>query len=295
MQGKTVSSTRITTYQETMPGEANNEGKYFGGNLMRLMDSVGYFPAMRHVRGRMVTAAFAMSFRAPVELGHVLICHASVNAVWSTSMEVGIRVEAENPDTGEIAHVATAYVTYVGVDESGRPRQLPPLILETDQDRRRFADATRRSAVSRLEKLGRRGSPGLLNLEVLPGSYAVHRLPPDEPMPDLSCLDSTSFVTFCRTRDEVSLIMDEDAAKRLCGLIPTLESRCCYACIKVNERDMIDKVGMLAGLSTLLASVEVPLVTVSTYETFCVLMENVYLERVVERLSTAGHNVTRRV
>lgn len=293
MEGKTASSTRITTYHETGPGEANNSGKYFGGNLMRLMDAVGFFSAMRHVRGRMVTAAVSMFFRAPVEIGSVIICHASVNAVWSTSLEVGIRVETEDPYTGEATHVASAYVTYVGVSEDGRPAYLPPLILETDEDRRRFADATRRSAVSRLEKKEGKNSVGLLNLEVLPGSYAIHRLPMDSPMPDLSCLDSTNFVTFCRTKSEVSLIMDEDAARRICSLIPSQESRCCYSCVKVNEDDMIDKVGLLAGLSTLLASAEVPLVTVSTYETFCVLMESVYLEKVVERLTTAGHTVKR--
>ena len=293
MQGKPVSATRITTYEEILPGAANNAGKYYGGTLMRLMDAVGYFSAIRHVRGDMVTAAFSMSFREPVELGHILICHASVNAVWNTSMEVGIRVETEQPITGAISHVATAYVTYVGVDKQGKPVSLPPLLLETEEDRRRFADATRRSAVSRLEKKGDKSAMGLLNLEVLPGSYAVHRLPKNSPMPDLSCLDSTNFVTFCRTKDEVSLIMDEDAAKKMCSLIPTLESRCCYACIKVNEDMMIDKVGMLAGLSTLLASVDIPLVTVSTYETFCVLMENAHLEKVIERLSIAGHTVTR--
>lgn len=293
MKGKTVSSTRITTYHETGPGEANNEGKYFGGNLMRLMDSVGFFSAMRLVRGRMVTAAVSMYFRAPVEIGSVIICHASVNAVWSTSMEVGIRVETEDPYTGEVSHVGTAYVTYVGVSKDGRPVHLPPLIMESDDDRRRFADATRRSAISRLGMKEDKNSIGLLHLEVLPGSYAIHRLPMDSPMPDLSCLDSTNFVTFCRTKSEVSLIMDEDAARRMCNLIPTLESRCCYACIKVNEEDMIDKVGLLAGLATLLASVEVPLVTVSTYETFCVLMEKIHLEKVIDRLTTAGHRVTR--
>lgn len=293
MEKKTVSATRITTYHETGPGEANNEGKYFGGNLMRLMDSVGFFSAMRHVRGRMVTAAVSMFFREPVEIGSVIICHASVNAVWLTSMEVGIRVETENPYTGEVKHVATSYVTYVGVSDDGRPRHLPPLILESEEDRRRFADATRRSAVSRLEKKEDKKSMGLLDLEVLPGDYAIYRLPVHAPIPDLSCLDSTSFVTFCRGKGEVSLIMDEAAARKLCAFIPTLESRCCYACIKVNEKDMIDKVGLMAGLSTLLASVDVPLVTVSTYETFCVLMEKVYLEKVIERLSTAGHGVKR--
>lgn len=293
MQGKTVSSTRITTFEEVLPGSANNAGKYYGGNLMRLMDAVGYFSAIRHIRGDMVTAAFSMSFREPVEIGHILICHASVNAVWNSSMEVGIRVETEHPMTGEILHVATAYVTYVGIDKAGKPMQLAPLILETDEDRRRFADATRRSAVSRLEKKDDKSGMGLLHLEVLPGSYAVHRLPKDAPMPDLSCLESTNFVTFCRTQDETSLIMDEDAAKRLCSYIPTLESRCCYACLKVNEEGMIDKVGMLAGLSTLLASMDIPLVTVSTYETFCVLMENAHLDKVIERLTVAGHTVTR--
>lgn len=293
MEGRTVSSTRVSSYRETLPGDANNEGAYFGGNLMRLMDTVAHYPAMRHSRARLVTAALSMSFIAPVKIGNFLICHASVNAVWHSSMEVGVRVETEDPYTGKNVHVASAYVTFVSLDENGRTHPLPPLILETEDDKRRFAEATRRSAVSRLEQKGDPTSMGLLNVRVLPGNYAVQRLPRGAAMPDLSCLDSSGFVNFCRAGDELSLILDEDAARRLCALTPSLESRCCYACLQVLEDDLIGKVGMMASLSTLLASVGVPLVTVATYETFCVLVENIHLERVIERLSTAGHTVTR--
>lgn len=294
MEGKTVSLTRVTTYHETLPGESNNEGKFFGGSLMRLMDSVGYYPAVRHARGRLVTAALGMSFLAPVELGHILICHASVNAVWSTSMEVGVRVETEDPFTGEIKHVASAYITFVSLDENRKPVPIPPLILENDEDRRRFAEATRRAASSRLEQKGDPEAMGMLHLKLLPGNYAVYRLRKDEPLPDLSCLDGTSFVNLCRTQDELSLIVDEEAAGKLCSIIPSIDdTRCCYVCLQVDEKDIINKVGMLASLSTLLASVQVPLVTVSTYQTFCVLIEKIYLEKVIERLTTAGHTVDR--
>lgn len=293
MDGKTVSSTRVTTYHETLPGESNNEGKFFGGSLMRLMDSVGYYPAVRHARGRLVTAALTMSFLAPVELGNILICHASVNAVWSTSMEVGVRVETEHPYTGELMHVASAYITFVSLDENRKPVHIPPLIMENDEDRRRFAEATRRAAASRLEQKADPEALGVLRLKVLPGNYAIYRLPKDGPLPDLSCLQGTGFVNLCCTKEELSLILDEDAAKRMCNIFPERDSKCCYACIQVDEGDIIGKVGLMASLSTLLASVQVPLVTVSTYETFCVLMENIHLEKVIDRLTTAGHTVVR--
>ena len=149
LEGKPVSASRLTTYHEPLPKDANNDGNLFGGSLTYLLDSVGYFPAMRHARRPMVTASIAVAFRSPVRLGEILLCHASVNAVWHTSMEVGVRIEVENQYSGEIRHVATAYLNYVAVDENGRPAPLPPLILETDEDRRRAEQAAKRAEASR--------------------------------------------------------------------------------------------------------------------------------------------------
>ena len=148
-QGKPVSASRTTTYHEPLPKDANNDGNLYGGSLTYLLDAVGYFPAMRHARCRLVTASMSVAFRSPVQMGEILICHASVNAVWRTSLEVGVRVVAEHQYSGEKRHVATAYMNYVAVDEQGRPRPLPPLILENDEDRRRAEAADRRAEASR--------------------------------------------------------------------------------------------------------------------------------------------------
>lgn len=86
----------------------------------------------------MVTAAVdAMQFRAPVKVGDVITLRATVNATWRTSMEVGVRVEAENPDTGEVRHTNTAYLTMVAVDEHGQPSPVPPIIASTPDEQRR--------------------------------------------------------------------------------------------------------------------------------------------------------------
>ena len=291
MKGKPTSASRITTYHMTLPLESNNEGNLFGGCTMRLMDEVGFFSAMRHARRRLVAAAMSISFRAPVRMGEIVICHASVNAVWNTSMEVGIRTEAEDPMTGEVRHVCTCYIVYVGVDNSGRPRPLPPLIPETDEDRRRVADATRRMAMSRLEQKRENAPMSALRLELLSGEYTVCRLPKKDSLPDFSALPASSFLSVSDTEDELSLMLDEEAANVLGMKYPDMEMAEGYRCLKVAESDTIRKIGMLASLTTLLASSQVPVLTVSTYTTFYVLVETAMLDKVLDRLRSAGHLV----
>ena len=102
--------------------DANSAGFVHGGIVMKLCDEAAGIAAVKHCRTRIVTAAIdRMTFRHPVHVGELLTCRASVNAVWRTSMEVGVRVEAENPRTGEVRHTSTAYLTMVAVDDEGRP------------------------------------------------------------------------------------------------------------------------------------------------------------------------------
>ena len=122
--------------------DANSAGFAHGGIVMKLCDEAAGVAAVRHSKCRVVTAGMdRMTFTSPVNIGELLSCSATVNAVWRTSMEVGVRVEAENPRTGEKRHTSTAYLTMVALDENGEPTQAPPLEPETEDERRREREA----------------------------------------------------------------------------------------------------------------------------------------------------------
>lgn len=135
-----------------LPNDANPLGTASGGKIMHLIDIAAAIAAHRHCRRQVVTASFdEMEFHHPVKVGELVILKASVNYVGRTSMEVGVKVLSENPKTGEMRHTASAYTTFVALDDYGRPVSAPPLALEGDEDRRRHAMAQERRAL-RLER-----------------------------------------------------------------------------------------------------------------------------------------------
>jgi acyl-CoA hydrolase len=122
--------------------DANSAGFVHGGMVMKLCDEAAGIAAVRHCGGRVVTAAVdRMTFLHPVHVGELVTCRAKVNAVWRTSMEVGVRVEAEDPRTGERRHTSAAYLTMVALDDEGRPTPVPPLQVETEDEKRRQREA----------------------------------------------------------------------------------------------------------------------------------------------------------
>jgi acyl-CoA hydrolase len=122
--------------------DANTAGHVHGGSIMRLCDEVAGIAAIRHCGTRVVTAGMdRMTFLVPVHVGQLVTVTASVNAAWRTSMEVGVRVESEHVRSGEIAHTSTAYLTMVALDDDERPTQVPPLMAETPDERRREQEA----------------------------------------------------------------------------------------------------------------------------------------------------------
>lgn len=128
-----------------LPEDANPSGNLHGGVILKHVDTAGGVVAMRHARANVVTASFErMDFLLPAYVGELLTIKASLNYVGHTSMEVGVRVEAENPITGEVRHTNSAYVTYVALDENGKPRPVPPLDLDSDTARRRWTEAENR-------------------------------------------------------------------------------------------------------------------------------------------------------
>ncbi len=149
---KRIADSQLVLSQQTLPADANPLGNVHGGVIMKLMDEAGGLCAMRHARRPVVTVAVdSMTFLAPVRVGNLLTMHASVNWVGKSSIEVGIRVEAENPVTGEITHTNSAYAVYVALDDLGRPASASPLILETEEERRHWEEGESRQRL-RLER-----------------------------------------------------------------------------------------------------------------------------------------------
>src|SRR3954447_7301178 len=125
--------------------DANSAGFVHGGTVMKLCDEVAGLSAIKHSRCRVVTAGMdRMTFLEPIHLGELVTFTASVNAAWRTSMEVGVRVVAEQPRDGTTRHTNTAYLTMVALDEDGRPTAVPPLIVESEDEQRREREAQTR-------------------------------------------------------------------------------------------------------------------------------------------------------
>jgi acyl-CoA hydrolase len=139
---------RATLVEWMGPEDANNGGFVHGGTIMKLCDEAAGLAAVRHCRTRCVTAGVdRMTFNSRVDVGEVVTLEATVNAVWRTSLEVGVRVTAENLQTGETRHTSTAYLTMVAVGPDGRPVAVPPREVEDGDDeslrRQREAQARR--------------------------------------------------------------------------------------------------------------------------------------------------------
>jgi len=150
MESKPVSASKTTFSQSMLPSDANPFGNVHGGEVMKLIDSCAGAAASRHARTRVVTARLdELSFLAPVYVGDLVTAKASVNDVGTKSLEVGVRVEAENTLTGKTVHVASAYLVFVSIDDEGRPIPVAPVMAETDEERRRMAAAKERRALRR--------------------------------------------------------------------------------------------------------------------------------------------------
>ena len=135
-----------------MPHHANTVGHVFGGAMLAMMDTTAAVAATRHARQTAVTASIdRVDFREPIYVGDLVVMKASVNFVGRTSMEVGVRVEAEDMRTGQRRHTHSAYLTFVAVDRAGRPVPVPQVLPETDEERRRH-DAARERRRRRLEE-----------------------------------------------------------------------------------------------------------------------------------------------
>ena len=142
---RSVASTQSEMTEIILPNDTNTLGNLLGGRLMHFIDLTGAMAAYRHSRTNVVTAAMDhIDFIRPVHLGDLLTLRSSVNRAFSTSMEVGVKVWAENPRTGIVAHVASAYLVFVAIDNEGHRVRVPEAIPETPDEQRRYEGAMRR-------------------------------------------------------------------------------------------------------------------------------------------------------
>ncbi len=162
-RAKPVASSSVTLTQAMGITDANLHGNVHGGAIMKLVDTAAGTAAARHSGGRVVTAAMdEMSFLRPVMLGDLVIVKASVNDTGRTSMEVGVRVEAEDIQTGERVHASSAYLVFVALDENNRPREVPAVLAENEDERRRqrAAKIRRAARLRRKQELGADAAAG---------------------------------------------------------------------------------------------------------------------------------------
>ena len=153
MKDKRIKDSSVIIAQVMIPQDANPAGNVHGGVIMKLIDTAAAVVAGRHSRCNTVTASIdRLDFHHPVFVGDLLFFKASLNMVGRTSMEVGVRVEAENLITGEVRHTASAYLSFVALDKDGRPQAVPPLIVETDDEKRRNREAKTRREMRLAER-----------------------------------------------------------------------------------------------------------------------------------------------
>ena len=156
MPGKKVSESRVEMVEIALPNDANTLGSVLGGKVLHLIDIAGAIAAHRHSRRAVVTASIdEVDFRHPIRVGQMILLYSSVNYVARSSMEVGVKVLSEDPLTGQRRHTSSAYLTFVALGGDGRPVEVPAVIPETPEERRRYDEAAARRA-RRLEGLAAR-------------------------------------------------------------------------------------------------------------------------------------------
>ena len=139
MKKKTVKNTHVIMHELILPNDTNLLGNVLGGRVMHLMDMCAAMSAYKHARTAVVTASVdRLDFLAPAKMGEIMILKSSVNYTGKSSMEVGVRIVSENPKTGDIYHTSSAYLTFVSLNENGKPKRVDDINPENDNEIRRF-------------------------------------------------------------------------------------------------------------------------------------------------------------
>ena len=138
---QTVKNTHVIMHELILPNDTNLLGNVLGGRVMHLMDMCAAMSAYKHARTAVVTASVdRLDFLAPAKMGEIMILKSSVNYTGKSSMEVGVRIESENPKTGDIYHTSSAYLTFVSLNENGKPKRVDNINPKNDNEIRRFIE-----------------------------------------------------------------------------------------------------------------------------------------------------------
>jgi len=150
---RNVKETSLIVSYLVMPADTNPAGNVHGGVIMKHIDNTAGIVAYRHARANVVTASIdRLDFHNPAFVGELLTLKAGLNYVGRSSMEIGVRVEAENLLSGDVRHIASAYLTFVSLDENHRPKSVPPVAFESDEACRRNKEALERNRLRKMEK-----------------------------------------------------------------------------------------------------------------------------------------------
>jgi acyl-CoA hydrolase len=145
METKAIKDTQVIMHELVLPNDTNLLGNVLGGRVMHLMDMCAAMSAYKHARTAVITASVdQLDFLAPVKMGDIMILKSSVNYTGKSSMEVGVRIESENPKTGSIYHTSSAYLTFVSLNDNGKPQRVPMVTPETDVEKQRFEEGRAR-------------------------------------------------------------------------------------------------------------------------------------------------------
>ncbi|SBW03050.1 Thioesterase superfamily protein (modular protein) [uncultured delta proteobacterium] len=293
MEGRPASLGRLESRMRPQPEHANNGGNMHGGYILYHLDTYCGMTAARFSGMRVVTVSVdRMDFARPVTLGANLLFKTSVNMAHRHSMEVGARIELENARTLDVTHVGTAYLTFVALDANGRPTNVPPLIPETDEDRRRMADAVRRSYMRRMERAQSKGKAFAFSIELLPDSFFLCRFAPGVTPP---LLPPGNFTLCAAADNETTLVFPESGQSD--GVVNAV---CKADGVRMEKgwrafavRDALDLSvsGVAAALSAVLAAEHISVQYVSTFSSGYLLVRGDAVAEAAEALRFAGHTV----
>ncbi len=285
-EGKPISHSRMEMRHKPQPAESNTNGVMHGGYILYHLDTAGGMSAARHAGSRVVTVSVdRMDFKSPVRMGEDMLYRTSVNMVHRSSIEVGARIEAENPYTGETRHVGTAYLTFVALNEEGRPTAVRPLIPETPEDRRRMADAARRRNLRRMERAQANGKAFSFRIALLPERYALCRLEPGEAVPAVA---AGAFFAMAQGGNELSLVLPEESAPAS-GAGLKLDKG--WRAFMLRAELDVSLSGVVANLSAIIAAERISIYYVTTFSTGYFLVREDNTRAAADALRLAGHTV----
>ncbi len=142
---RSISESKAMLARVMMPQDANMAGNVFGGTILKMVDEISFVSATRHARTNVVTASLdKMDFHSPVHIGDLVTLYSIVNAAWHSSMEVGVKVTAEDVRAGEVRHTGSSYLTVVALDGNGKPTEIPTLLISTEEGKEYFEEGRKR-------------------------------------------------------------------------------------------------------------------------------------------------------